>query len=271
LLRIACRTSSVNHNLQNRSGCRSSCSFRAIKIHGRTVKQTVARPTNGAICSLHCAGTRDTIITVENDVVDSWTSRPRERGPRGETRMKIGTFLKRVKNAAIVTIRANGGNLQIWFVVAFLAVGGVAMYETVPVADKSDAEHSTAVRAATEPTPANDVTGVEAAKKCFPTYTHLEWTVYQSRGNRGWAASSDQFTITQLTSTKMSVEKASSILGKTLEIRWHPFQLNPEMPVEGLDRRLYRSAKFGSWEQSQRLDAQLSAAGTEVGIRFRLT
>jgi predicted DsbA family dithiol-disulfide isomerase len=68
---------------------------------------------------------------------------------------------------------------------------------------------------------------------------------------------------------KRRLEKASSILGKTLEIRWHPFQLNAEIPVEGLDRRLYRSAKFGSWEQSQRLDAQVSAAGTEVGIRFR--
>jgi predicted DsbA family dithiol-disulfide isomerase len=68
---------------------------------------------------------------------------------------------------------------------------------------------------------------------------------------------------------KRRLEKASSILGKTLEVRWHPFQLNPEMPVEGLDRRLYRSAKFGSWEQSQRLDAQVSAAGAEVGIRFR--
>ena len=68
---------------------------------------------------------------------------------------------------------------------------------------------------------------------------------------------------------KRRLEKASSILGKTLEIRWHPFQLNPEMPVEGLDRRLYRSAKFGSWKQSQRLDAQVSAAGAEVGIRFR--
>ena len=56
---------------------------------------------------------------------------------------------------------------------------------------------------------------------------------------------------------------------KQQEVRWYPFQLNPEMPVEGLDRRLYRSAKFGSWEQSQRLDAQVSAAGTEVGIRFR--
>src|ERR1700694_2280062 len=68
---------------------------------------------------------------------------------------------------------------------------------------------------------------------------------------------------------KRRLEKASSILGKILEIRWHPFQLNPEMPVEGLDRRLYRSAKFGSWEQSQRLDAQVSAAGTEGGIRIR--
>jgi predicted DsbA family dithiol-disulfide isomerase len=68
---------------------------------------------------------------------------------------------------------------------------------------------------------------------------------------------------------KRRLEKASLILGETLEIRWHPFQINPEMPVEGVDRRLYRSTKFGSWEQSQRLDAQVSAAGTEVGIRFR--
>ena len=68
---------------------------------------------------------------------------------------------------------------------------------------------------------------------------------------------------------KRRLEKASSILGKTLELRWHPFQLNPEMPVEGLDRRLYRSAKFGSWEQSQRLDAQVAAAGE--GGRSRIS
>jgi predicted DsbA family dithiol-disulfide isomerase len=66
-----------------------------------------------------------------------------------------------------------------------------------------------------------------------------------------------------------SLGKSGSILGKTLEIRWHPFQLNAEMPVEGLDRRLYRSAKVGSWEQSQCLDAQVSSAEVEVGIKFR--
>ncbi len=68
---------------------------------------------------------------------------------------------------------------------------------------------------------------------------------------------------------KRRIERAASMLGKSLEIRWHPFQLNPEMPVEGLNRRTYRSAKFGSWEQSQRLDAQVAAAGEEVGIEFR--
>ena len=33
-------------------------------------------------------------------------------------------------------------------------------------------------------------------------------------------------------------------------VRWHPFQLNPDMPREGIDRRAYRTRKFGSWERS---------------------
>jgi predicted DsbA family dithiol-disulfide isomerase len=68
---------------------------------------------------------------------------------------------------------------------------------------------------------------------------------------------------------KRRIERAASMLGNSIEMRWHPFQLNPEMPVDGLDRRVYRSAKFGSWEQSQRLDAQVAVAGKEVGIEFR--
>jgi|SRR5208282_548433 len=68
---------------------------------------------------------------------------------------------------------------------------------------------------------------------------------------------------------KRRIERASSILGKVIEMRWHPFELNPEMPIDGLDRRMYRSAKFGGWEQSQLLDAQVAAAGEEVGIMFR--
>lgn len=29
------------------------------------------------------------------------------------------------------------------------------------------------------------------------------------------------------------------------DIEWHPFQLNPDMPPEGMDRRAYMEAKFG--------------------------
>jgi 2-polyprenyl-6-methoxyphenol hydroxylase-like FAD-dependent oxidoreductase len=53
-----------------------------------------------------------------------------------------------------------------------------------------------------------------------------------------------------------------------IEVEWKPFQLNPPMPREGMNRREYRTRKFGSWEHSRMLDAQLRAAGAEVGIRF---
>jgi predicted DsbA family dithiol-disulfide isomerase len=55
----------------------------------------------------------------------------------------------------------------------------------------------------------------------------------------------------------------------TFDVTWRPFQLNPDMPKDGLDRRQYRSAKFGSWERSQALDAQVTAAGKTVDLAFR--
>jgi predicted DsbA family dithiol-disulfide isomerase len=51
-------------------------------------------------------------------------------------------------------------------------------------------------------------------------------------------------------------------------VTWHPFELNPEMPKAGVDRRAYRSAKFGSWQRSQALDAQIAAAGRSDGLVF---
>lgn len=57
--------------------------------------------------------------------------------------------------------------------------------------------------------------------------------------------------------------------GLAFEIAWRPFQLNPTMPKDGLDRRAYRSAKFGSWEKSEALDAQVAAAGASEGLAFR--
>jgi predicted DsbA family dithiol-disulfide isomerase len=51
-------------------------------------------------------------------------------------------------------------------------------------------------------------------------------------------------------------------------VTWRPFELNPEMPKVGVDRRAYRSAKFGSWQRSQALDAQVAAAGRSDGLVF---
>jgi predicted DsbA family dithiol-disulfide isomerase len=51
-------------------------------------------------------------------------------------------------------------------------------------------------------------------------------------------------------------------------VRWHPFQLNPDMPPEGADRRAYRSAKFGSWERSQSMDAEVAKAGRGEALAF---
>jgi predicted DsbA family dithiol-disulfide isomerase len=57
--------------------------------------------------------------------------------------------------------------------------------------------------------------------------------------------------------------------GTPVTVRWRPFQLNPDMPREGMNRRLYRTAKFGSWERSRALDAQATAAGKLAGLEFR--
>jgi predicted DsbA family dithiol-disulfide isomerase len=68
---------------------------------------------------------------------------------------------------------------------------------------------------------------------------------------------------------KRRLERALALLGNPLiEVEWKPFQLNPTMPREGMNRRDYRTRKFGSWEHSRALDAQVRAAGAEVGILF---
>jgi predicted DsbA family dithiol-disulfide isomerase len=47
-----------------------------------------------------------------------------------------------------------------------------------------------------------------------------------------------------------------------------PYELNPEMPEEGRDRKEYRSAKFGSWARSQAMDAHVTDEGRLHGLSF---
>jgi predicted DsbA family dithiol-disulfide isomerase len=56
--------------------------------------------------------------------------------------------------------------------------------------------------------------------------------------------------------------------GPPAEVVWRPFQLNPELPKEGMDRAAYRAAKFGSLERSRELEARVAEAGRSEGIDF---
>lgn len=53
-----------------------------------------------------------------------------------------------------------------------------------------------------------------------------------------------------------------------VSVRYVPFELNPAMSADGMDRRAYRSQKFGSWARSQSMDAQVTAAGLAAGALF---
>ena len=46
---------------------------------------------------------------------------------------------------------------------------------------------------------------------------------------------------------KIHLERALATLNENpFHIKWHPFQLNPEMPKNGMDRKKYLEQKFGS-------------------------
>ncbi len=53
-------------------------------------------------------------------------------------------------------------------------------------------------------------------------------------------------------------------------VSWHPFQLNPDLPREGIDRRSYLEAKFGGPQRADAIYARVRAAGTSAGIDFAL-
>ena len=69
---------------------------------------------------------------------------------------------------------------------------------------------------------------------------------------------------------KRRLERALSQLNgaEKPQITWRPFQLNPKMPVDGMDRKVYLKAKFGSMKAFGRMEEQLLAAGTDEQIPF---
>jgi predicted DsbA family dithiol-disulfide isomerase len=51
-------------------------------------------------------------------------------------------------------------------------------------------------------------------------------------------------------------------------VTWRPFELNPEMPAAGMNRRHYLAEKFGSAEAARSADRRIEAIGREEGIGF---
>src|SRR4051812_726000 len=53
-------------------------------------------------------------------------------------------------------------------------------------------------------------------------------------------------------------------------VRWHPFQLNPDLPPDGMPRASYVARKFGDPTRATEVYARVTSAGESVGIPFRL-
>ncbi|SMX35070.1 DsbA family oxidoreductase [Actibacterium lipolyticum] len=49
-------------------------------------------------------------------------------------------------------------------------------------------------------------------------------------------------------------------------IEWHPFQLNPDMPAGGMDRREYLETKFNGKENAVKVYSQIAEAAEAAGL-----
>ncbi|NND41415.1 MAG: DsbA family oxidoreductase [Silicimonas sp.] len=53
-----------------------------------------------------------------------------------------------------------------------------------------------------------------------------------------------------------------------LTIQWHPFQLNPDMPDAGMDRREYLETKFGGKDNAVAVYARVADAAKAAGLNI---
>lgn len=68
------------------------------------------------------------------------------------------------------------------------------------------------------------------------------------------------------------LEAAIAQTGVSAVVKWHPFELNPDMPDEGENLREHIMRKYGtSREQSEEARARLTEIGSGLGFEFRFT
>ena len=57
--------------------------------------------------------------------------------------------------------------------------------------------------------------------------------------------------------------------GEGVEVHWRAYQLNPQIPAEGMDRDAYMKARFGERARPSRIYEQIVREGESEGIEFR--
>lgn len=66
-----------------------------------------------------------------------------------------------------------------------------------------------------------------------------------------------------------NLERAKALLSDIdVPVRWRPFQLDPTIPPEGLERQSYMLSKFGSRERIDAAHDRLRELGAAAGIKF---
>ncbi len=55
-----------------------------------------------------------------------------------------------------------------------------------------------------------------------------------------------------------------------VRIAWHPFQLNPDLPAEGVSRKTYLEDKFGGPERAAAIYERVRAAGRTAGLELNI-
>lgn len=53
-------------------------------------------------------------------------------------------------------------------------------------------------------------------------------------------------------------------------LEWHPFQLNPDMPEDGMDRRAYLEGKFGGPDRAKQVYGQIADHAKSIGLEMDL-
>ncbi len=68
---------------------------------------------------------------------------------------------------------------------------------------------------------------------------------------------------------KRRLERALAAHPETgVEVVWRTFQLNPDMPPEGMDRKRYLAVKFGSAKRAESIYEHIAETGASDGIAF---